>query len=265
MIPGITERQAGYASEVAARSTGGRSHLPAPGPQPRRHRGGDARATGPGGRRHRNRDAHLQPGDADCPGLLDCRVPLLLANIQPERVITAAWDMADLTYNQGIHGAQDQANALVRTRVPFSVLTGDSRSERFGSAFEDWARAAHTVTRLRHTRIALLGYPMNGMGDILYHPPAMPRRLVPRVVCEDLGGLQRGTKRSVTPRRVDAWRHHDALRSRPTAARQPRLCGAIGAGDPGDAHRGRLRRLLVPLRLARWRRTLPPAAAAGCI
>jgi len=121
--------------------------------------------------------------------LMDTSVPLLLANIQPERSITAAWDMADLTYNQGIHGAQDQANALVRTGKPFSVITGDWRSEAFASAFDDWARAAQAVTSLRRTRIALLGYPMNGMGDILYDPPSLLRRIGPMIVSEDLGGL----------------------------------------------------------------------------
>jgi L-arabinose isomerase len=121
--------------------------------------------------------------------LMEAPVPLLLANIQPERVITADWDMADLTYNQGIHGAQDQANALVRTGVPFSVITGDWRSQAFSDAFADWARAAQTVTSLKRTRIALLGYPMNGMGDILYDPPALLRRLGPMIVSEDLGAL----------------------------------------------------------------------------
>src|SRR5690349_3731909 len=121
--------------------------------------------------------------------LMDAPVPLMLANIQPERQVTAAWDMADLTYNQGIHGAQDQANALVRTGKPFSVITGDWRSEEFASAFGDWAAAARAVTVLRRTRIALLGYPMNGMGDILYDPPALMRRLGPMVVSEDLGGV----------------------------------------------------------------------------
>jgi L-arabinose isomerase len=121
--------------------------------------------------------------------LLDTPVPVMLANIQPERSITAEWDMADLTYNQGIHGAQDQANALVRCGVPFSVITGDWQSSEFERAFEHWARAAQTVTALRRTRIGLLGYPMNGMGDILYDPPAMLRRLGPMVVAEDLGAV----------------------------------------------------------------------------
>ena len=97
--------------------------------------------------------------------------------------------MADLTYNQGIHGAQDQANALVRAGLPFSVITGEWRSAGFERAFEDWARAAQAVTALRRTRIGLLGYPMNGMGDILYDPPSLLRRIGPMIVSEDLGPL----------------------------------------------------------------------------
>jgi L-arabinose isomerase len=123
--------------------------------------------------------------------LVELPVPILLANIQPERSVTAEWDMADLTYNQGIHGAQDQANALLRSGKPFSVLTGDWHSDYFKDAFEEWARAAQAVTALKRTKIALLGYPMNGMGDILYDPPAMLRRLGPMIVSEDLGGLVR--------------------------------------------------------------------------
>ncbi len=121
--------------------------------------------------------------------MIDVPVPVMLANIQPERAVTPEWDMDSLTYNQGIHGAQDQANALLRAGVPFSVITGDWESDRFVRAFEDWARAAQAITALRRTRVALLGYPMNGMGDIRYDPPALLRRLGPMVVNEDLGAL----------------------------------------------------------------------------
>jgi L-arabinose isomerase len=151
---------------------------------------------------------------------MDTSVPLLLANIQPERSITAAWDMADLTYNQGIHGAQDQANALVRTGKPFSVITGDWRSEAFATAFDDWARAAQAVTSLRRTRIALLGYPMNGMGDILYDPPSLLRRIGPMIVSEDLGGLIARVS-AVADADVDAVlaRHADKFELDPRLAR----------------------------------------------
>ncbi len=192
MIPGITERQAGYATEVA------RTLAPVAEvvfSRPARNRE-DVEAIMRALHERRVDGVVIVmltygPAMRSVRALLDCRLPVLLANIQPERAITASWDMDDLTYNQGIHGAQDQANALVRTGLPFSVITGDWRSEAFARAFEDWARAAQTVTELRRARIALLGYPMNGMGDILYDPPALMRRLGPMVLSEDLGALHR--------------------------------------------------------------------------
>ena len=190
MIPGITERQGRYAADVAQRLAGAAAVTFT---RPARNREDVEAIT-----------RELVAADTDgimivmltygpamrtVRALLDTPVPLLLANIQPERSVTPEWDMADLTYNQGIHGAQDQANSLVRSGVPFSVITGDWQSPEFERAFEDWARAAQAVTTLRRTRIGLLGYPMNGMGDIRYDPPAMLRRLGPMVVSEDLGPM----------------------------------------------------------------------------
>ena len=190
MIPGITERQGRYAADVAQRLAGAAAVTFT---RPARNREDVEAIT-----------RELVAADTDgimivmltygpamrtVRALLDTPVPLLLANIQPERSVTPEWDMADLTYNQGIHGAQDQANSLVRSGVPFSVITGDWQSPEFERAFEDWARAAQAVSTLRRARIGLLGYPMNGMGDIRYDPPAMLRRLGPMVVSEDLGPM----------------------------------------------------------------------------
>ncbi len=190
MIPGITERQARYAESVAERLSGV----------------ADVRFLRPA----RNREdieticyefvaqdvdgivivmLTYGPAMRSVRAMLELSVPLALANIQPERSVTPEWDMADLTYNQGIHGAQDQANALLRAGVPFSVMTGDWRSDEFERAFEDWARAAQAITALKRAQIGLIGYPMNGMGDIRYDPPAMLRRIGPAVINEDLGPL----------------------------------------------------------------------------
>ena len=197
--------------------------------------------------------------------LLQTPVPLLLANIQPERSITPRWDMSDLTYNQGIHGAQDQANALVRSGLPFSVITGDWQSAEFERAFEDWARAAQAVTELRRMRIGLLGYPMNGMGDILYDPPSLLRRIGPTVVSEDLGALVKRLD-AVTDAEVDAIlaRHAERVRGRGRSpARASRVRRAVRGGDPRPARGQGLRRLFVPLRLDRRRRAVRAAATAG--
>ncbi|NLE52122.1 MAG: arabinose isomerase [Chloroflexi bacterium] len=123
--------------------------------------------------------------------LVNTRLPLMLANIQPERTITPAWDMGDMTYNQGVHGAQDQANALVRAGVPLPIITDDWRSESFKRQFEDWARAAATVTGLRKLKVAIFGYAMNGMGDIRVDETAMLRRLGPEIRFLATGDLYR--------------------------------------------------------------------------
>ena len=188
MIPGITERQARYAESVAQRLAGVADVQFL---RPARNREDVEAITRELLATNVDGIAIVMltygPAMRTVRALLDAPVPVMLANIQPERSITPEWDMADLTYNQGIHGAQDQANALVRCGVPFSVITGDWQSPEFERAFEDWTRAAQTVSALRRTRVGLLGYPMNGMGDILYDPPAMLRRLGPMVVAEDLG------------------------------------------------------------------------------
>jgi L-arabinose isomerase len=190
MIPGITAHQAEYASRVAERLS---SVAEMTFTRPARNREEIEAAT-------RELVASGVDGIAivmltygpamrTVRAFIEAPVPLLLANIQPERSVTATWNMADLTYNQGIHGAQDQANALLRAGIAFAVITGQWQSDDFATSFEDWARAAQAVSALRSTRIALLGYPMNGMGDILYDPPSLLRRIGPMIVSEDLGAL----------------------------------------------------------------------------
>ena len=192
MLPGITERQAAYAQAVAERLA---DVAEVQFIRPARNREDVEEIVREYGARGLDGIAIVMltygPAMRTVRALLETPLPLLLANIQPERAVTAAWDMADLTYNQGIHGAQDQANALVRARRPFSVITGEWDSDAFARGFADWANAAATVTALRSAQIALFGYPMNGMGDILHDAPAMLRRLGPVVVAEDLGALYR--------------------------------------------------------------------------
>jgi L-arabinose isomerase len=190
MIPGITDHQAAYAGQVAERLAGAAEVIFT---RPARNREDAEQVVRELVSNRVDGIAIVMltygPAMRTVRALLEAPVPLALLNIQPERSVTADWSMDDLTYNQGIHGAQDQANALARAGLPFSVMTGDWRSEEFERSFADWARAAQTVTELKRTRIALLGYPMNGMGDILYDPPALLRRIGPTIVSEDLGGL----------------------------------------------------------------------------
>jgi L-arabinose isomerase len=100
--------------------------------------------------------------------------------------------MADMTYNQGVHGAQDTANAMVRAGRRFAVLTDDWRSERFRADVGRWARAAAAVTAWRSLKVALVGYAMNDMGDIRVDESALIRSLGPQIRAVAPGDLYRG-------------------------------------------------------------------------
>jgi L-arabinose isomerase len=182
MLPGITERQAGYAREVGeALSAVADVQVAAPA----RNRADIERTV-----------AEFEAAGVD--GLLvvmltygpgmrvsralgGTRLPVCLANIQPVPQVTEAWDMADLTYNQGVHGAQDTANAMVKAGVQFHVITDDWRSDSFRDAVERWARAARAVTAWRSLKVAIFGYGMNEMGDIKVDETALLRKLGPQV------------------------------------------------------------------------------------
>jgi L-arabinose isomerase len=197
MIPGITDRQAGYAAELAA-------HL------------GDVGEFVPGRPIKNRADAEQVMRDfetRDLDGLLvvmltygpamrvarllaESRLPLCLANIQPEPTVTPEWDMADMTYNQGVHGAQDTANSMVRAGVPFHVITDDWRAPAFKEEVGRWARAAAAVSAWRRLKVAIFGYAMNGMGDIRVDENALVRSLGPEISAVAPGDLFRGAEKA---------------------------------------------------------------------
>jgi L-arabinose isomerase len=193
MIPGIAQRQAGYAAEIAAHLADVGEFIPS---QPVKYRE-DAE------REMRAFEA------ADLDGVLvvmltygpamrvarllsESRLPICLANIQPEPSVTPAWDMADMTYNQGVHGSQDTANAMVRAGRRFSVLTDDWKADSFRDDVARWARAAAAVTAWKSLKVAIFGYAMNDMGDIRVDESALIRSLGPEILAVAPGDMYRG-------------------------------------------------------------------------
>jgi L-arabinose isomerase len=193
MIPGITERQAGYAAELADHLSDVGEFIAA---EPVKSRADAERVM------HQFEGADLDgvlvvmltygPAMRVARLLAEARLPLCLANIQPEPNVTPAWDMADMTYNQGVHGAQDTANSMVRAGVPFHVVTDDWRSESFRVDIDRWARAAATITAWRSLNVAIFGYAMNEMGDIRVDENALSRSLGPTIIAIAPGDLYRG-------------------------------------------------------------------------
>ena len=135
MLPGIADRQAAYAREVAEALSGVADVEVAP---PVKERADAERAMAD--LAGRGLDGLLVvmltygPAMRVARLLAETPLPVCLANIQPVPAVTPAWDMGDLTYNQGIHGAQDTANAMVRAGRAFHVVTDDWRSDSFRDA-----------------------------------------------------------------------------------------------------------------------------------
>lgn len=189
MLPGITERQEAYGREVAGRLS---AVADVRFPCAVRCREDIERVMA--GFRADGVDGVLIVMLTYGPGLRlvnafrDCELPLMLANIQPEPRVTAAWDMGDLTYNQGVHGAQDTANTLIRLRKKFTVWSGDWKSPAFVQAVETFAVAAHTVSSMKQAKIAVFGR-MPGMGDILTDPHTFMRKLGPQIDHIGMGSI----------------------------------------------------------------------------
>ena len=106
-------------------------------------------------------------------------LPLLLANIQPEPVVDRGVDDGRPHLQPGHPRRPGPVERDAARRVPYSVITDEWRSPEFLAAFESWARAAQTVTKLKRTKIALFGYPMNGMEDVVYDATALLRKIGP--------------------------------------------------------------------------------------
>ena len=193
MIPGIAQRQAGYAAELAAHLADVGEFIPG---KPVKYRADAEREL----REFENAGLDgvmvvmltYGPAMRVARLLSESRLPILLANIQPEPNVTPAWDMADMTYNQGVHGAQDTANAMVRAGRRFAVITDDWRSETFRAGVDRWARAAAAMTAWKSLKVAIFGYAMNDMGDIRVDESALIRSLGPEILAVAQGDLYRG-------------------------------------------------------------------------
>ena len=209
MIPGITRHQENYIEEVV-------SHL-----------GSSIEIYFPGAARNRTDVENFTkkfhdkgmagimavnlvygPGVNLVRALQNNRLPLLLANIQPEQTVSIDWDMNDLTYNQGIHGMQDTSNTIIRTcGNNFSVITEDWRSDHFREYVLDWSKAAQTADQLKKMKIAWFGK-MNGMHDTITDFSALMRVVGPEIREERMGDVHRMME-SLTTEEVNAQIEED--------------------------------------------------------
>ena len=93
------------------------------------------------------------------------RLPLALAVLQPDEEMLPSFTEYNFTINQGVHGAQDNANMLHRLHIPFQAFAGSRNSAEFSAFFETFSKAAMVRSCLQSMRVAVIGK-MNNMGDV---------------------------------------------------------------------------------------------------
>ena len=92
-------------------------------------------------------------------------MPLALALLQPDDEMLPTFGEYEFTINQGIHGAQDNANILSRLGIPCQYFAGSRHGEEFKTFFRNFSKAAMAYTTLRSSKVAVIGK-MTGMGDL---------------------------------------------------------------------------------------------------
>lgn len=113
-------------------------------------------------------------------------LPLALALVQPDETVGDDFEELELTVNQGIHGSQDNANALLRAGIPCAFFAGSRLNGELKHFIADFGAAAHTVRELQRMKIGIIGK-LPGMGDVVTDDMAVYRKLGPEFVYDSIG------------------------------------------------------------------------------
>lgn len=133
--------------------------------------------------------------------LTEKRLPLALAVVQPDSEVQDDWEELDLTVNQGIHGAQDNANVIMHSGTPCCFFAGDRRGPEFVEFVRDFAKACYARSVMKGMKTAVFSR-MVGMGDILTDESAFMRVLGPEI-CHDTIGSVRALMQEVSEEEID--------------------------------------------------------------
>lgn len=117
------------------------------------------------------------------------KLPLALAILQPDEAMIPTFTEYNFTVNQGIHGAQDNANILHRLNIPFQAFAGSRHSDRFKNFFDTFAKASMAYSCMKTMRVAVIGK-MNNMGDVFADDLGLQQKLGCEYSYEYIGSIR---------------------------------------------------------------------------
>jgi L-arabinose isomerase len=129
------------------------------------------------------------------------RLPIALAVVQPSQIVEESWYELDLTVNQGVHGAQDNSNAIIRMGLACEFFVGNREKPEFKNFVTDFAKAAQTSRFLKRMRIGVIGK-MPGMCDILNDDMSVLKKIGTEYVHDTIGSVY-ACMQTITQKEID--------------------------------------------------------------
>ncbi len=117
------------------------------------------------------------------------RLPLALALVQPDETVGTDFEELDLTVNQGIHGAQDNANCLLRAGIPCQFFAGSRKNGELAAFVADFGAAAMAAQAMKQMKVGIIGK-LAGMGDVITDDMAVYSQLGAEFVYDSIGTVQ---------------------------------------------------------------------------
>jgi L-arabinose isomerase len=99
--------------------------------------------------------------------LLQLDVPIIIWNSQLVDEFGEDADFDLIMVNSGMAGLPEASSSLIRANKRFWVVTGSINDEIALRDLEEYLRAARAVSRLKNSRIGIIGHPYEGMTDLM--------------------------------------------------------------------------------------------------
>jgi L-arabinose isomerase len=114
--------------------------------------------------------------------LSQTQVPILVWNTQMLSAwpADADWDLVML--NSGLAGLPETTHAMVRSNIPFEMITGHLDDPHALAALKDSIQAAAVIKLLKWMRVGMIGHPYQYMEDLMTDPFSLRSTIGPTVV-----------------------------------------------------------------------------------